>query len=219
MSVTDQAVRKPTTAPARSRAATRERLLRAGTELFARGGLHGATSARIARRAGVATGTFYLHFPDKEALFREIVFGALEELRARVRAAVRRAGDGGEAGVRARAAELLAFAEENQNLIRVLFGRDAESDLGEDVLEDVIPGVEQALRRRARAGEGARGVHPSVAAQALVAMWTRVIRWWVDHPEHAPREEVIETMTRLHPAVGRGDDGEAARSSHPQETR
>ena len=47
---------------------TRRRLLEAGTAAFAEIGLHGITTARIARRAGVGTGTFYLHFPDKHAL-------------------------------------------------------------------------------------------------------------------------------------------------------
>ena len=56
------------TAPARSRADTRRRLLEAAVALFAERGLHGVTSAQIARRAGVATGTFYLHFPDDRFL-------------------------------------------------------------------------------------------------------------------------------------------------------
>ena len=73
MSVTESEVSRPAeTAAARSRRETRRRLVEAGTELFAREGLHGATSAQIARRAGVAAGTFYLHFRDKQDLFREI---------------------------------------------------------------------------------------------------------------------------------------------------
>ena len=73
MSVTESEVSQAgETAAARSRRETRRRLVEAGTELFAREGLHGATSAQIARRAGVAAGTFYLHFRDKQDLFREI---------------------------------------------------------------------------------------------------------------------------------------------------
>ena len=59
-------------APGRSRAATRNRILASGTALFARRGLHEVTSHDIASEAGVAAGTFYLHFPDKQTLFREI---------------------------------------------------------------------------------------------------------------------------------------------------
>ena len=36
----------------------------AGEALFAEHGLHGVTTHTIAHHAGVAAGTFYLHFPD-----------------------------------------------------------------------------------------------------------------------------------------------------------
>lgn len=206
MSVADPDSRRgePATAPERSRAATRGRLVAAGTELFARDGLHRVTSAQIARHAGVATGTFYLHFRDKKQLFREIVFEAVTELRRRSDAAAAGAGSGAEAEIRARAGEFLAFAEAKRNLVRVLFGRDAEPDVAEDVLESVVPGVEERLRLRGRAGQTPEGVHPAVAAQALVAMWTRVVRWWIEDPDRAPRDAVIETMTRLHPGTQAG---------------
>ena len=56
----------------RSREQTRARLITSGKQLFAKRGLHGVTTHDIARRAGVAAGTFYLHFKDKTELFREI---------------------------------------------------------------------------------------------------------------------------------------------------
>jgi AcrR family transcriptional regulator len=178
----------------RSRRETRRRLVAAGTELFARHGLHGVTSAQIARRAGVAAGTFYLHFKDKHALFRELVFDALRELRSRQDAAAARAPDPA-AALRARTSELLAVAEEKRSLIRVLFGRSPEAgDLGEQVLDALLPGIEERLRERPS------DLHPGVAAQALVAMVSRVMAWWVEDPSRAPREAVVETLLRLHPA-------------------
>jgi AcrR family transcriptional regulator len=198
MSVADSALR--TTAPARSRADTRRRLLEAATELFAREGLHGSTSARIAREAGVATGTFYLHFRDKEELFREIVRAALAELRARVRRAFEGAGSDPRAQVRARTAEIVSFAEDNRTLIRVLFGRRQEAgELAEDVLDALIPGIEESLRSRAARGDLAPELHPAVAAQAIAAMSSRVLAWWVEDPTRASREQVIETLCRMHP--------------------
>jgi AcrR family transcriptional regulator len=202
MSVAERAITADT-APARSRAETRRRLLEAGTELFAREGLHGVTTARIARDAGVATGTFYLHFPDKHALFREIAFEALARLRERQARARARAGGAPADQVRASLAELLAFAEENRSLFQVLFGRDHEAArLGEDVLDAVVPGIEERLREHVSAGQASRLLHPAVTAQALAAMTTRVVAWWVQDPSRAPREAVIETLARLHP-VGR----------------
>lgn len=194
-------------APARSRAETRRRLIAAGTELFASQGLHGATAARIARAAGVATGTFYLHFPDKKALFREIAFAALAELRARQARAAREAGDpAGEQ--RARIEELLRFAEEKRALVRVVFGRDQDASyVGEDLLSAIVAGIEERLGERAAAGELPDSVHPAVAAQAITGMTARVVAWWVEDPSRVPREQVIETILRMHPTrAGRAGD-------------
>lgn len=202
MSVAEsKASSRPDSAPARSRRETRRRLLEAGTELFAEGGLHGVTSAQIARGAGVASGTFYLHFKDKHDCFRAIVFDALATLRERQGRAAARAGGDALGQIRARYRELLEVARERRSLIRVLFGRGQEAaELGEDVLDALVPGIEERLRERARA-DGEAALHPGAAAQALIGMVTRVMAWWVEDPSRAPREAVVDTLTRLHPAV------------------
>ena len=51
----------------------REALLAAAASVFAQQGYHAATVAAIARRAGVATGTFYLYFPSKEQCFAQLI--------------------------------------------------------------------------------------------------------------------------------------------------
>ena len=186
-------------APARQRAETRRRLVAAGTDLFAREGLHRTTSTRIARAAGVAAGTFYLHFADKHALFREIAFDALARLRSRLAAANASAGPDLQAQLRARMAELVAFAEEQRPLVRILFGRGDEAALGEELLDELYADVEATLRQRIDEGQADPGLHPSVAARALLAMWSRVVAWWVEDPSRAPRDAVVETLIRLHP--------------------
>ena len=72
------------TAAERARSATRARLLRSGRILFAEQGLHRITTHDIAAHAGVAAGTFYNHFGDKAALFREITDQALADLTGRL---------------------------------------------------------------------------------------------------------------------------------------
>ncbi|TDJ08952.1 MAG: TetR/AcrR family transcriptional regulator [Deltaproteobacteria bacterium] len=182
-------------APTRSRALTRERLVASATSLFAGHGLHHVTSHEIARGAGVAAGTFYLHFKDKHELFREIVFEALAGLKERLQKATASATDPREA-VRRRSAELLSFAEERCDLVRILFGRNREAAaLGADVLDDLIRWLEADLRLRA--GTLPARLEPLVAAHALVGMWARVLTWWVDAPRRAPRETVLESLIQL----------------------
>jgi AcrR family transcriptional regulator len=63
---------RPTERTEARRAAARERIVRAATELVARGGYREAQVAAVARRAGVATGTVYRHFPSKADLLTEV---------------------------------------------------------------------------------------------------------------------------------------------------
>jgi len=191
---------EPTSAAARSRAETRRRLIEAGTERFARDGLHGTTSTQIARAAGVAAGTFYLHFPDKQALFRAIAFDTLAQLRGRMAAAAEAAGSDVQLQLRARMETLVAFAAEQRDLVRIVFGRGHEAGtLGEEMADALFPGVEARLGERIEEGLADPGLHPAVAAQSLLAMWTRVIAWWGEDPSRAPREAVVQTLVRLHP--------------------
>jgi AcrR family transcriptional regulator len=48
-------------------------IIDAAIEIFGEKGLAGARLEDIAKRAGVSKGTIYLYFPNKEALFREVV--------------------------------------------------------------------------------------------------------------------------------------------------
>jgi len=57
----------------RARAAqARERIVGAAVEQLAEGGYASATVSAVARRAGVATGSVYRHFPSKAELFAEV---------------------------------------------------------------------------------------------------------------------------------------------------
>jgi AcrR family transcriptional regulator len=54
-------------------AARREAILDAALDEFAARGFAAARLDDVARRAGVAKGTIYIHFKDKEALFQELI--------------------------------------------------------------------------------------------------------------------------------------------------
>ena len=188
---------RPRSAGGRSRQATRERLLAAGRVLFARDGVHGVTSHDIARQAGVAAGTFYLHFADKREMFREIALEAVAALREQLAASTRHAPDVAT-GVRAHAEALIAFAEKNREFVRILFSPDADAAAVESVVLDTLASVVAARRReRIAAGELPPDVDPDVLSQALVGMLARVIAWWVEDPQRASRDAVIETLTLI----------------------
>src|SRR6266568_5001552 len=71
-----------------SAAARREAILGAALDEFTARGYEGARLDDVAKRAGVAKGTIYLYFADKETLFQDLVrslvhpvLGMLEKMR------------------------------------------------------------------------------------------------------------------------------------------
>ena len=181
---------------------TRTRLVAAATELFAERGLHSVTSAQIAQHAGVATGTFYLHFPDKLALFRAIVFDALADLRARQDAAASAHNAGSRAELAARTEEFLSFAEEKRALMRVLFARSGESaGIADEIVGVIAPAVERRYQALQAAGSMTRDVHAAAAAQMRAAALVRIAAWWTEEPSRATRADVASTLLRLDPGA------------------
>jgi AcrR family transcriptional regulator len=184
-------------AAGRSRAQTRARLLEAGLALFAERGLHGVTTHDIAARAGVAAGTFYLHFADKRELLRVVAAETIAALRERLDRATR-AARGSREGVPAFSEALLSFAEEHRDRVRVLFGRDGDAAAVQaDVLSELAASLAESRRQRIASGEMPEELDPEVLSQALVGMLARVVAWWVEDPRRAPRETVARTLTRI----------------------
>jgi AcrR family transcriptional regulator len=181
---------------------TRARLVAAATELFAERGLHAATSAQIARHAGVATGTFYLYFADKLELFRAIVFDALAELRARQDAAASAHPSGSAAELRARIEQFLDFAEEKRALMRVLFARSAEAaGIADEIAGVIAPAIERRYRVLQARGAMDVEIHAGLAAQTRAAALVRTAAWWTEDPTRATRAEVATTLLRLDPGA------------------
>ncbi len=72
MTTTAGEASEPRKAPTRRSARTRERILAAATEVFARRGFHGTRVADIAELAGIAYGLVYHHFKNKEEILSAI---------------------------------------------------------------------------------------------------------------------------------------------------
>ena len=67
---------------------TRRRVVEAAEAVFGRKGFERASISDITRQAGVALGTFYVYFPDKQALLVEVVDGLGARLRAELARAI-----------------------------------------------------------------------------------------------------------------------------------
>ena len=176
---------------------TRLRLLEAGRALFAVHGPDAVTSHAIAAEAGVAAGTFYLHFKHKRALFDELADQAASELEARLAATAIHVQDPRRL-VEAQSEALVGFAEDHRELFQVVFRPGGESaEAGARVLERLARGISARRRAAVAGGQAWSCLDPDVLAQAIVGMWVRVLAWWVEDPSRAARADIVHTLSHF----------------------
>ena len=177
--------------------ATKRALLDAAEEVFAEHGFDGASVAEIARRAGVAQGTFYIHFKDKRAAFLELVRMVNHEVRATGAKAIE-ALDERIAMERAGFAAFFEYVMQDPALYRII--RQAEFvDEGEyrQHYRSLAQPYTEGLRKAMDAGQIADDVDPELLAYFLMGigefMGMRLVLW-----EHRiPPEEVFEQLMTL----------------------
>jgi AcrR family transcriptional regulator len=150
---------RPTERTEARKAAVRERIVTAARELIAYGGYAEAQVAAVARRAGVATGTVYRHFPSKADLFSEVFRNSSQH---EVDAVVAAAADGGDSAPERIASAVETFAR------RALRGRRLAWAL---IAEPVDPAVEaeRLVFRRAYRDAFASVIESGVSAGELPA--------------------------------------------------
>jgi len=78
---------------ARTKANNRRAILDAAQEIFTEMGYGAASIRDVVRRSGLAAGTFYNYFPDKQSVFQAVLEEHTTELRRRLREARARARD------------------------------------------------------------------------------------------------------------------------------
>ncbi len=166
-----------------NKAEKRDRLLAAGLRAFREDGWALGSVERIVVDAGVARGTFYLYFRDKEALFLALVerlFGPLGEVLRDTRAALAACGDAGATVpvYVALGARLAALLGDRSDEVRLVFA-EARSPgaAGEAVrarLAEVVAHTEGILEDAV--GKGALRPHdPHVVALAIVGGVERLV--------------------------------------------
>jgi AcrR family transcriptional regulator len=181
-----------------SKAETRRLLMAAGRELFAEKGFTETYAGEIAQRAGVAVGTIYLHFGDKEGLLREILLEAANEIYARVQQVYLDPPADMQALARAHIEAILQYVEENHRLagfvIEMILSRHPAAV---PMIDRAVGQVEEGIRLGAQYGVYRQDIDPRLAAHAEVYMNLGLLAWWAEDPTRASREAVIETLTKF----------------------
>ncbi|HOZ47211.1 MAG TPA: TetR/AcrR family transcriptional regulator [Candidatus Hydrogenedentes bacterium] len=182
----------------RSRVETRHRLLSMGQELFAEKGVADTRAADVAKAAGVAVGTLYLHFGDKRGLLRAILFEGIEELLSSLRALSDHPPADLREALRIHSEIMVRFAEEHRALCRILFDPESvRTQVSTEINAYLVSMQEKRLRESIASGLVRRDLDPVVVAHAFVGMFVQVLDWWTRDPGRADRGVVVETLTRL----------------------
>jgi AcrR family transcriptional regulator len=203
---------RPKNARERSRLDTRKRLVDAWRELVLTQPQQGATISQIAEKAEVAVGTFYCHFKDKESLTREAALESYAKLIAELdRVRVSDVQEPRE-WTRATIEAVVTFAEKHRQEFMFLMQLAPQTTVeGQEFIAQWkqfwFEQTEQILRSEMQAGRLTLDIDPVLAARSLVAMVLGLLQWWVEDPDRAPRERVVQTLTAMLLALYRDGPG------------
>jgi AcrR family transcriptional regulator len=179
----------------RRRERTRQDLLGAAERVLAKKGLHQTKISDIAAAADVGVGTFYLHFPTKEALFDAVVEDTMRRFKATIDTA-RLSTDDPIGQMRAANAAFCRFACDNREVFRIVFGHAAAyNEVIRRAQALFAADVEESYREGVAKGAFAP-MPPALVAQAVIGMATQVLSWWTEH-ESVSIESLHETMFTL----------------------
>lgn len=193
-------VQRTRTVPPEARASKRDAILAAALDEFSSQGFTAARLDDVARRAGIAKGTIYLYFRDKEALFQELVRSMLTPVVGSIEAL-------GEADLPARVlaerfTELFVreiFSTKRREVVRLMIAEGRRFPKLADfyyreVVSRVIAAMRVVLDRAAARGE----VSPALAQfpQLLAAPGLFAVVWTGLFDRHEPLD--VRAMLKAH---------------------
>jgi len=185
---------------------TRQRLLDAAEGVFGELGFHNAGIVEITQRADVALGTFYLYFPDKKAIFQDLVRTLNTRLRSAINDRIRDLDDRLEQEI-AGFETFFEFVRKHRNLYRVILQAETvDEQLFRWHYRTLAEGYVRGLRRAQAAGQVRTDLDPETLAYSLMGMaeslGSRYVLWDGRLPP-APARKTIRAFLEGGLATGR----------------
>lgn len=136
-----------------AREAVRLAILDAAEELIAKQGLHAAALVQIAKRAGVAVGTLYNYFTDREALIRGLFESRRATLRPRLLAAIAAGHDlAFEPRLRSFIRRVLEAFESHRSFLKIAIENEHAKPSGSTTPQDLLAGARDLVASGVREG-------------------------------------------------------------------
>ena len=181
------------------KAQTRESLKAAALACVAKAEYADVQIADITQAAGVAKGTFYVHFATKEALFDELRAEFNTSFVAKVLTIWQRKHAGTDDLVQAIAQQFLSSWREHKTFIRAYAQRLTVGASFDEIRDGVNPEMRAFLVQamtKALAGEGLKLREPELVVQGLLAMWMRV-GLQATFASNRKDDAIAQTLTRM----------------------
>lgn len=179
---------------------TRAALAQAGRELLEERGFAAMSIDDVVQRAGVSHGTFYTHFPSKEALLREVAHSVVGDMFV-VSLPDHRSQDGPYARIETANREYLAAWRRGSKIIRLVDQLAGTSEQYRQLLiemrEVFVSRGAEGIRRLQQAELVDPTLNPRLTAIALGAMVEQFAHVWLDLGEGFTEDEVVDHLSRL----------------------
>jgi AcrR family transcriptional regulator len=183
-------------------------LVEIASRLFARHGYDGTSLRDIAEEAKISKAALYYHFPNKEALYQQIVVGNMERLIERVDEAVRQAAD---ATARVRAFMLTSadvYEESPHTWVAgsntFWTGMSTDTRCAAVSRRDRYEQLLRACIADGVAGGEFRAVDPALAGRLLLSTLNQLNRWHSPKGRLSPRRVIEEYLEILLPGLCAG---------------
>lgn len=183
------------------RATARKRqILEAAGRVFAEKGFHGATTAEIAREAGVAEGTIFRYFKTKKDILISLIGTvAVDPL---IAVLLQSKGRNDTEILLAFLEQNITFFRRNLDVVRLLlyeaqFHDDVRSLFADEFATKITGIIETFIRKRIANGAFRPDIDPQVAARAFLGMFASFIAWTDVLKMPADEKASLETLVEV----------------------
>jgi AcrR family transcriptional regulator len=151
----------------------------------------------IAERAGVSKPVLYQHFPGKLDLYLALLDQSVDELVARVRAALRSTTDNKQR-VAATFSAYFEYVESDGQAFRLVFESDLANETAvRDRLERSQRECAEMISQMVSQDAGLDDDEAHLLSVAMVGLAQVTARYWLSTSDHMPREAAEQLVARL----------------------
>jgi AcrR family transcriptional regulator len=176
---------------------TRQKILDAAEQVFGELGYHQAGIAEITQRADVALGTFYLYFPDKHAVFADLVRALNYRLRKEIQIAIADVDDRVDQEV-VGFETFFRFVERHRNLYLTMAQAQAVApELYRWHYETLARGYARGLKDAQAKGQIAADLDPVTTAYALMGIAEALGMRWMLWDQRLPAGIARRSLRKL----------------------